>query len=297
MDWQLFFIPWYFHDDYRLEGDYFEIPKSMTDYFDELKEKHGIVLENEQKYWYYKKSLSQKEQMKNEFPSTIDECFMAAVEGTYYARELDKLIADGRLGNVPYNTRYPVDTYWDLGTTTTRKDAMSVVFVQQIGQAINIIDFYGCSGEGFPHLKKILDEKGYNYGRHYAPHDIEVKEVGTGKTRMELAADIGIRFNTVPKIGFNDGIEAVRSILSRCWFDERNCGGEKGLFYALRNYRKEYDQNNKVFKDRPVKDFCSDPADAIRTMAVGINENIITEEFNNYKEEKKEIDMLNPLKM
>jgi hypothetical protein len=300
MDYKFFFFPWFMEESYVLEGDYTEIPQSMHDYFEKLKEDDWFKtnyadykFSNEQKYWYYKKSTVQKDKMLQEFPSTPTEAFRSAVVGTYFARELDKVLVEDRLTVVPYNSRYPVDTYWDLGTTTTRKDAMSIVFVQQIGQQINIIDFFGCNGEGFPYVKRILDDKGYTYGRHWAPHDIAVKEIGTGKTRLELAADLGIRFNTVPRIGFNDGVEAVRTILSRCYFDKSKTGGEKGLFDALRNYHREYDQATGSFKDKPVKDWTSDVVDSFRMMAIGINEN--SEDNFKGKEESQRVDTLNPL--
>jgi len=301
MDYKFFFFPWFIDEKYQLEGDYSEIPQSIHDYFKKLGEDEWMKsnypdykFSNEQKLWYYKKSLTQKDKMGSEFPSTPSECFRSAIVGTYYSRELDRLLREGRMTNVMYDSRYPVDTYWDLGTTTTRKDSMSVVFVQQIGQQINIIDFFGCNGEGLPYVKRVLDDKGYAYGRHYAPHDIEVKEIGTGKTRYELASDLGIRFNVVPKIGFNDGIEAVRTILSRCYFDRSKTGGEKGLFQALRNYHREYDQATGSFKDKPVKDWSSDSCDAFRMMAIGINENNQNEKI--YKKEVKEIvDPMNPL--
>ena len=66
-------------------------------------------------------------------------------------------------------------------------------------------------------------------GRHFAPHDIEVKEIGTGKTRLEIAADLGIRFNVLPRLPFIDGIEASRLIMDRCLFDEERCGGKKRI--------------------------------------------------------------------
>lgn len=295
MDWKFFFFPWFEDEKYILEGASFNMPKELLDYFDQL-DKDGIKLKKEQKNWYYKKWMTQGEAMKSEFPSTPEECFRSVIEGAYYAKETEKAINDGRLRDVPYDSRYPVDTYWDLGTTTTRKDSMSVIFAQNIGAWIHIIDFYGCSGEGFPHMKNILNEKGYTYGTHWAPHDIEVTEIGSGKTRWEMASDLGIRFRTVEKIGFNDGIEAARLIFGRCWFDESKTGGDKNLFGALRNYRKEWDDNLGRFKDKPLKDWTSDPADSFRMLAVSIKDYMSEEEKIYVKEENNKIDILNVFK-
>jgi len=309
MDWRFHFFPWWEDDKYRLIGDYYEIPQEMNKYFDALerdewfKEHHPKGrLENDQKYWYFKKWTTQREKMKQEYPSTPQECFESSIEGAYFAREIEKVLKDGRLRDVPYNARFPVDTWWDLGTTTTRKDSMSVIFTQTIGPEIHIIDFYGCSGEGLPHMANVLKEKGYSYGRHWAPHDIETTEIGTGKTRLELAADLGIRFNVVPKLSFSDGIEAARVIMSKCWFDITKTSGNganKSLFEALRSYRKDWDDGLGRWKDNPVKDWTSDPSDAFRMMAVGIRENNLLqdeelEEMRKFREtEKTEYDPLN----
>ena len=306
MDWKLFFFPWWQHPKYQLNGNNFQITKVYNDYFDKLEKNDGIILNNKQKLWYYKKALTQKDAMFREFPSTPEECFKASIEGAYFARETDRVIREGRLRSVPYDSRYPVDTWWDLGTTTTRKDSMSVTFTQIVGPEIRVIDFYGCSGEGLPYLKNILNDKGYTYGTHWAPHDIEVKEVGSGKTRLEMAADLGIRFRVVPKLPFNDGIEAVRSIMGRCWFDkEKTTGGgdmnKKSLFDALRAYRKEWDDRLGRYKDSPLKDWTSDPVDSFRMLAIGIQENnlLVDKETQELLEEKNNksnnYDPLDPL--
>lgn len=302
MDWKFFFFPWFIDEKYKLEGDINEVPEKIIEYFKKLEEDEWIKknypnykFSDEQIFWYYKKSETQKDKMFAEFPSTPEECFRSAIVGTYFSRETNKVLEDGRLTTVPYDTKYPVNTAWDLGTTTTRKDSMSIIFFQQIGQCINIIDFFGCSGEGFPYVKRVLDDKGYTYGRHYAPHDIEQMETATGKTRLEIAWDLGIRFDVVPRIAFNDGIETVRAVMSRCYFDKGKTGGEKGLFDALRSYHRKYDEATGYFNDKPVKDWTSDPVDAFRMMSISVGE-FVPDNIKNY-EEKREYDPLNIFKI
>ena len=95
-----------------------------------------------------------------------------------------------RITNVPYDPSVRVDTFWDLGVN----DSTVIWFVQKVGRAVHIIDFYENRGEGLPHYVKVLQDKGYLYGEHNAPHDIEVRELSTGKSRRETAYDLGINF-------------------------------------------------------------------------------------------------------
>lgn len=190
------------------------------------------------------------------------ECsFDVPIAGAYYGNQLMKATADGRIGKVPYEPQLLVHTYWDLGVG----DSTAIWFVQKLGREIRIIDYYETSGEGLAHYKQILNERGYTYGEHWAPHDIQVKELGSGKTRLETAALLGIKFRIAPKLSLDDGIEAARNILARCWFDEEKT--ERGL-NALKSYHKEYDEKNKSYKDHPHHDWSSHGSDAFRYMAV-----------------------------
>ncbi len=166
-----------------------------------------------------------------------------------------------RICRVPYDPSKTVDTWWDLGL----RDSMAIWFAQRVGREVRLIDYYEMTGEGLPHYAKMLREKGYVYGRHIGPHDIEVREIGTGKSRREAAAALGIKFDVAPKLGVEDGIEAARSLLPMCVFDEKNCA--RGI-EALRQYRKSWDDRLKVFQDHPLHDWASHGADAFRTGAV-----------------------------
>lgn len=265
MDWKFFFFPWWMHPEYKLEGQ-FIIPRETQEYFEHLRIAENIELNQEQKNWYYKKSLTQKDSMKGEFPSVPAEAFLLNIEGSYYGKQIDRAMETKRIGHVPYDPRIPVDTWWDLGTNLKKTDATAIIFSQTVGLEVRIIDYYGSSGEGLAHYIKTLQDKIYVYGRHWAPHDIEVTELGTGKTRKEMAAELGLRFDVVPMIPFADGIEATRMILGKTWIDEEKCSH---LIKALKSYRKEWDDKLGKFKDKPLKDWAADPADALRMLAVG----------------------------
>lgn len=177
--------------------------------------------------------------------------------------EADK---EGRLTLVAYDPSIPVHTAWDLGMS----DSTSIWFVQaRPGGTYGVIDYYEASGEGLDHYARILDEKGYKYGTHIAPHDIRVRELGTGKSRMEIARGLGIRFVIAPNIPVQDGINAVRTTLPLCWFDADKC--EAGI-EALRHYRREFHERMKDFSSRPVHDWTSHAVDAFRYFAVGFRQ-------------------------
>ena len=186
----------------------------------------------------------------------------AAIKGAYYTTLLAAARKDGRITRVPYDPALPVDTDWDLGIG----DAMAIWFSQSLRSGeVRLIDYYENSGEGLPHYAGVLKEKGCVYGEHWAPHDIRVRELGTGKSRLETARSHGIAFRIVRDIGVADGIDAARLLLPRCWFDEEKC--RAGL-EALTFYRKGYNERLHMFTDTPQHDWSSHGADAFRGLAV-----------------------------
>jgi hypothetical protein len=166
---------------------------------------------------------------------------------------------------VPYDPSLPVSTSWDLGVS----DHSAIIFYQQLGRAINIIDYHEERGKGLPHYIQIIKEKDYIYKDHFAPHDIEVTDFSNGKTRREVAYQLGIRFKVVPKIPLEDGIHATTMILPRCWIDVDHC---KNLIDALRHYHRKYIDKNRMFRSKPVHDWSSHACDAMRYLAVGLQE-------------------------
>lgn len=261
LDWKFHFYPWWREATYTLDPDGVLIPPSMEKYFRRLAAE-GISLTPGQKAWYVKKAETQREDMKREYPSTPKEAFEAAVEGAYYAEQMAHAETDGRIGRVPWEPRVDVETWWDLGMD----DDMAIWFVQRVASEIRLIDYYANSGEGLLHYAKELRAKPYNYGRHVGPHDIEVRELGTGKSRKETAEEMGLRpFEVAPKLEVQDGIEAVRNLIPRCWFDAEKCAD--GI-RALKNYRKDWDEHRGVWLPRPRHDWASHASDAFRTGAV-----------------------------
>lgn len=190
--------------------------------------------------------------------------FEAAVRGAYYGKLMVRAEAEKRLGRVPHDPAYPVITAWDLGFS----DSTCIWFAQLVGSEARIIDYYEASGVGLDHYAKILAEKNYVYAEHLLPHDAAASELGTGTTRLETLCKLGIRGRVLPAVRVDDGINAVRMLLPRCWFDELRCA--RGLD-ALRLYQREWDDRAQDFKARPRHDWTSHAADAFRYLAMGLD--------------------------
>lgn len=209
-----------------------------------------------------RKSMSE-EQYEQEY-----ECsFEAAILGAYYASEFKRIDADNRIRSVLWEPNLPVHTAWDLGID----DATAIWFVQQAGREVRVIDYYEASGAGLDHYAKVLKEKPYSYGSHFLPHDVEVTELGTGKSRYAMLQSLGVRPTVVRRATVEDGINAARVLLARCWFDADKC--ERGL-NALRQYRKEFDDKTKTWRARPLHDWTSHAADAFRYLAQGLPQHV-----------------------
>lgn len=189
------------------------------------------------------------------------------VRGAYYSKWIDAAREAKHITNVPHDDAAPVHTWWDIGVG----DATTIGFFQEIGRnEWHLIDYYENEGEGLQHYIKVLEDKkaklNYNYGKHYAPHDIEVREfTRDGKTRREIAKSFGIDFEIVPNLGVEEGIEAVRTRFGNLWIDAARC---TAFLERISQYRKEFDEKNNVYKDKPVHDWTSHAADMLRYWAV-----------------------------
>ena len=191
--------------------------------------------------------------------------FATVFEGAYYVRELVDAKDSGRIGKVAVEPSLPVHTAWDLGIG----DSTAIWFFQVAGNEIRVVDFYENSGQGLPHYVSVLRGKGYIYGDDWMPHDAKVRELGTGRTRIETLQELGRHPRLVPDHKLMDGINAARETLPRCWFDETKT--DHGLD-ALRQYRSEYDEKASVFDDKPLHDWTSHAADAYRYLAMAWKE-------------------------
>lgn len=203
----------------------------------------------------------------NEYLQEFECSFDAAITGAYYAKGLEDAEFDGRITSVPYDKSTKVHTWWDLGIS----DNMVIWFVQFVGREIRVIDYYEAAGYGLDHYAQVLGEKSYVYGKHVGPHDIMVRELGTGRSRIETAGTLGIGFDVAPNIPVKDGIDAVRMVLNRCWFDRTKT--EVGRD-ALKQYREKVDEKRGISLG-PLHDWASHAADGFRIGVVALEEQAI----------------------
>ena len=197
------------------------------------------------------------------------ECsFIGNISGSIYGDLVQEIDDKSQIGSVPYDPAYPVSTAIDLGFS----DSTSIIFFQKVNHSIHIIDSYENNNQALPHYIQYIKDKPYFYETHYAPHDLEQHDFGTGKTRREVAYQLGVNFRIAPRLPLEDGIHAVKMILPRCRIDSDKC---KKLLIALRHYHRKYNDKDRVYKIKPVHDFSSHFCDAIRCLATGLEENKI----------------------
>lgn len=190
----------------------------------------------------------------------------AAIRGAYYGIELANAAAEGRIGDVPVDDAVPVHTAWDLGVG----DATAVWFFQVVGNAVHVVDHYEAHGHGLAHYAAMLTARGYTYGTHYLPHDARARDLGTGRTRIETFRTLTGQMPVVlPPGRVMDGINAARLTLPLCRFDATRCAD--GL-EALRQYRADWDDKARVFRDTPKHDWSSHSADGFRYLAMAWRE-------------------------
>ena len=206
---------------------------------------------------------ARKDMTEEEYAQEFECSFSAAIRGAYYGKEMAAAEAAGRITRVPWEPALPVHTCWDLGGGPN----MAIWFFQLLNTEVRWIDFRQ-GFEGLPACVKLMREKPYVYGQHLLPHDCSVKEIGTGVSRQETLESLGLYPNVCPQQSVDDGINAVRLMLARSWFDAEKCG--PGI-EALRQYRADYDERLNTFRDRPRHDWASHPADGIRTGAMNLD--------------------------
>jgi hypothetical protein len=194
------------------------------------------------------------------------ECsFDAAVEGSYYGQILNELEDKKHMQEIPWEELSRTFTAWDLGMG----DSTSIWVAQLVGTEIRLIDYYENHGVGLDHYVKWIKDNDYSKAEHILPHDVRVRELGTGKSRLEMLEEAGLEIKIAPRMSLDDGIQAVRRILPRCWFNVPKV--QTGL-NCLRNYRRDYDEKRKIFYERPLHDWSSHGSDSFRYLALGLDE-------------------------
>ncbi len=279
LDFKLHFFGWYMDPDNRLPINLVHVPADMKEYFSGLEAK-GIKLDGQQRAWYVKtREFLGPDDMKSEHPSTPDECFYASLEGAYFKKEMNEARRDGRIGKpVPYDTTRPVHTYWDLGMDGN----LAIGFMQTDGVRHRHIDFARGQHSGLSEGIKILQDKqqtrGFMYGKHYGPHDLETRDWSnmsgvTAQTRKEVAAEHGINFIVVPRVGDKaDAIEAARRMIANSWFCSEYSGD---LVECLDNYTRAWNKTTAQWLGIPAKNGFDHGADAFQQISMGLQPDVV----------------------
>ena len=208
---------------------------------------------------------ARKEMGDDKYNQEFECSFNAAVEGSYYGAILNGLDQQGRFCEITRDDLCKTYAAWDLGVG----DSTAIWIAQVAGQEVRLLDYIENHGQGLDWYVRELKSRNWEKAENLLPHDVEVRELGTGRSRLEMLREAGLDCTVLPRLPVDDGIAAVRRLLPRCWFDPKT---KQGLD-CLRNYRREYDEKRNVFFDKPLHDWASHGSDAFRYLAVGMNQN------------------------
>lgn len=235
-----------------------------------------------QNNWYVKTlrasqtKLLDDEELSDAFNSMTEDQYMqefecsfeAAILGAYYGKEMRVLTDQGRVTKVEYDPMFPVHTAWDLGYS----DDTAIWWYQVVHGEIRILEYHSSNGQPVAYYTGLIQSKSYHYGTHWLPHDARAKTLASGGKSVieQISNKIPVEsLKIVPSLSLQDGIQAARLALNRCWFDADKT--EDGI-ECLRQYQREYDEDKKVFRDKPRHDWTSHGADAFRMLAIAWKE-------------------------
>lgn len=265
-----FFYAWWKNPEYVAsdeEVDNYVISEELQIYFNDLEDR-DIYLSIPQRVWYSIKDAQQGDDMKQEYPTTPEEAFQGSLEGAYYTKQMKKVRERGQICHVPYDPRFPVYTWWDLGTA----DMMTTWFYQNVKGRHNFIDYEEHSDEGWDFYARMLAGKDYNYSRHNFPHDGNKRMRGRVLfTDKQAAIAAGIRpIKITPRTSnvHKEVINVCQPILVNCWFDEVKCA--PGILH-LDNYRRRWCRVTNMYLQEAVHDEASHGGDGYRTFAANID--------------------------
>jgi hypothetical protein len=208
---------------------------------------------------------ARKEMGDDKYNQEFECSFNAAVEGSYYGKLINDLEEKGRMCEIIRDDLCQTYVAWDLGMG----DSTAMWVAQNAGQETRLLDYVENHGQGLDWYVNWLKENNWHQAEQLLPHDVEVRELGTGKSRLEVLREAGLNVKVLPRLSVDDGIQSVRRLLPRCWF---NMPKVKQGLDCVRNYRREYDEKRNVFYDKPLHDWASHGSDAFRYLALGMEQ-------------------------
>ena len=246
----------------------------------------GMLLKTENTGNVSKKELdSQRRRLGAEKYEQEFECnFDAKIRGAYYGKEMGNAIRDKRICTVKWQRDLPVITSWDLGL-----DGIAVWFAQIINGDIHVIDFEMMIDKQLKEMLNVVNQKPYVYDYHIVPHDAARGSVVMKLSPMKQMKGLGWRLKRLKKTkSVSQDIEIVRSFISRCAFDSKQCeqdikqGTVKipvGL-ESLRQYRREFDEQTGTYREQPIRSIHNHAADSFRYLVLGLKSLEVTEQKN-----------------
>ena len=274
LDWRCHFFGWMDKESNVLDVEV-DISPAISDYLDKIEKVYDRKFTIEQRSWYALTKKRYKHDMFKEHPSIMEECFLASVEGAYYAMEIARMRESGRICKVPHFADELVYTVCDLGVGSH----MPWLFFQICGREVHIINEFNLGKDdaqgGAKFYRRMLDEYreryDYQYGSHFSPYDVVKTEMGSGETILETFAKGGINFSKLEcEKRVIEGIERTRSLLSRVWIDN----GCKGTIKGWSTYHREWIEALGSYSEKPKPDESSHWADAGRYMSMAIEEGL-----------------------
>lgn len=224
--------------------------------------------------------LARKDLTDEQYAQEFECSFEAAIVGAYYGKQMTDAERFGRIVGVPWDPCADVWTAWDLGI----RDSTAIWFAQMVGKEVHLIDYYEATGADLNHYVQKIKSKPYTYAGHIVPHDAQARELGTGKSRLELLRSLGLSNVTIaPKHRVEDGIAGVRVFLPRCWFDKDKC--LRGI-EALKIYRSQVDEKlvdphgRPMLKPQPLHDWASHAADSFRYLTMTFDQRVSKKSFS-----------------
>jgi hypothetical protein len=273
LEYRFHFASWWEEKRYRDDSGSATITRAEHDYFDKIETLTGLSLDAAQRAWY----IGTRDNafggdwalMKQEYPSIPDEAFEQSQQGVYYAEQLAAARRASRVTDVSYDSRVPVNTFWDFG----KDDDTCIWFHQHVSGWNHWIDFYECSDQAFSHYARILQERGYLYGRHYIPHDGGHRQWGIDQlnTSETMLNEVGVKPTIiVPRTpNLIVAIQQTREVFPLYRFDQTRC--KTGLHH-LEHYRKSWNERLGAWSEVPLKNGHQHAADAIRQHAQAFQE-------------------------
>lgn len=267
MEWKFHFFPWWQDLKYSTRQAV-ELTDDEVKYFTDLEREHGIRLTAEQEFWYALKSREQGEDMFKEFPSTPDEAFSGATDGSIFGKQMRAIRQLGNVGQFKFVPGVPVNSFWDFGLN----DMQTIWLHQEVAGRHRFVGYYENNNIGLSHYFDWLDKwaamRSARFGRHFGPHDVDHKRQGlVVKTIKQMAAEVGFEFTKVERNpSKNASIEGVRRVLPACDFDEGGCA--KGILH-LEAYSRTWDPKISVWINEPRHDDASHGADSFMTFSDG----------------------------